>query len=115
MTLPDSETTLEISTQQCDSLLRSLSPPLLIDCREIYEYEHCHIASSKLVPLSIFQEHIEAEFPTPETPAIIYCHHGVRSLTATRYLRDLGYHQTFSMIGGIDLWSTKIDSQIPRY
>lgn len=115
MELPNPAETNELSTQQCQSLLRSSSPPLLIDCREIHEFEHCRIEGANLVPLSIFREHIEAEFPSADTPAIIYCHHGVRSLTATNYLRDLGFTHTFSMAGGIDQWSLQIDPTVPRY
>ena len=106
---------LEYDIEQCHSLLNSASPPILIDCREIHEHSFCRIEGSTLVPLSQFQDLIEAAFPSADTPAIIYCHHGVRSLNAVIYLREQGFAHTYSMRGGIDQWSLHIDSKVARY
>ncbi|MFC5049397.1 rhodanese-like domain-containing protein [Rubritalea spongiae] len=115
MTLPDPTYTNELDPLQCQQLLASEVPPLLIDCRELNEFAFCRIDGSALVPLSNFTEKAEAEFPEKDTPAIIYCHHGVRSLNAVFYLRAQGFTHTYSMRGGIDLWSLEIDPSIPRY
>lgn len=115
MTLPDPEFANELSVQQCKALLEGENPPLLIDCRELNEYAFCRIEGSTLAPLSNFMETAEAEFKASDTPAIIYCHHGVRSLNAVFYLRDKGFTHTYSMHGGIELWSTDIDPSVPRY
>lgn len=113
--LPSPEYTNEIGVQQCRDLLLSDTPPLLIDCRELNEYSFCRIEGSTLVPLSNFMGTAEAEFPSADTPAIIYCHHGVRSLNAVFYLREQGFTHTFSMRGGIDHWSLDIDPSVARY
>ena len=113
--LPSPEYTNELSVQQCRELLQSDNPPLLIDCRELNEYSFCRIEGSTLVPLSNFPGTAEGEFPATDTPAIIYCHHGVRSLNAVFYLRDKGFTHTYSMRGGIDIWSAEIDPSVPRY
>lgn len=113
--LPDPTYTNELDVKQCLELLSSDSPPLLIDCRELNEYAFCRIEGSTLVPLSNFTGTAEAEFAKASTPAIIYCHHGVRSLNAVYYLRDKGFTHTYSMIGGIDAWSLEIDPLVPRY
>lgn len=113
--LPSPEFMNELDVQQCYELLQSDNPPLLIDCRELSEYAFCRIEGATLVPLSDFMGAAEAEFLTADTPAIIYCHHGVRSLNAVFYLREQGFTHTFSMRGGIDLWSLDIDSSVPRY
>ena len=113
--LPDPSHTFEINVTLSQALLRSENPPLLIDCREINEYTHCRIDGATLVPLSDFMGAAEAEFSSSEVPAIIYCHHGVRSLNAVFYLREQGFTHTYSMAGGIDQWSLSIDSEVPRY
>ena len=57
-----------------------------------------------------------AAWPTDdERPYIIYCHHGMRSLQATQFLRGKGYANSFSLAGGIDAWSLQIDPEVPRY
>jgi rhodanese-related sulfurtransferase len=46
---------------------------------------------------------------------ILFCHHGMRSLDAAAWLRSQGVEGARSMTGGIDRWSTEIDSLVPRY
>jgi rhodanese-related sulfurtransferase len=113
--LPDPSHTFELDVAQCQDLLKSENPPLLIDCRELNEYTHCRIDGATLVPLSNFMGPAEVEFSSGDVPAIIYCHHGVRSLNAVFYLREQGFTHTYSMAGGIDQWSLLIDQDVARY
>jgi adenylyltransferase/sulfurtransferase len=46
---------------------------------------------------------------------VVYCHHGVRSLSAAAYLRRLGHVNVRSLAGGIDAWSCEVDPAVPRY
>ena len=54
------------------------------------------------------------ELPHDKLPWIVYCHHGVRSLYATQFLKFHGY-DALSLRGGIEEWSTTIDPSVPRY
>ena len=54
------------------------------------------------------------ELDPKQTPWIVYCHHGVRSLYATQFLKYHGY-DALSLRGGIEEWSTTIDPSVPRY
>ncbi len=50
-----------------------------------------------------------------DTPVVFMCHHGMRSRNAAeRFLRD-GFKQVYNLEGGIDAWSQKVDSSVPRY
>lgn len=111
------ENPLEISCQQTKVLLDGENPPVLIDCREQQEFDFCRIEGAILIPLSDFsgREKAEALLNHVEQEAIVYCHHGVRSLHATQYLHQQGYTNTRSMQGGIDLWSVVIDAEVARY
>ncbi len=91
------------------------NPPLLIDCRELNEWAACRIEGAVLVALSEFAGKVEKLFKDPDQQAIIYCHHGVRSLHAVQYLRQKGFKKTRSMQGGIDVWSTQVDPRVSRY
>ena len=104
----------EISVKETKAKLAEDGHPLLLDCREPNEWDFCRIEGALLVPLSNFKSAVE---PVPLGPegAIIYCHHGVRSLHATRYLLDQGYENIVSMAGGIDAWSLEVDEKVPRY
>ena len=48
-------------------------------------------------------------------PVVAYCHHGVRSLTAARWLADQGLTGVQNLDGGIDAWSIQVDPGVPRY
>ncbi len=109
------ENPLEASCQQTKELLGGENPPILIDCREQHEYDFCRIEGAIFIPLSDFSGRAEALFQHVEQDAIIYCHHGVRSLHATQYLHQQGFTKTLSMQGGIDVWSEKIDPTVARY
>lgn len=89
--------------------------PRLIDCREESEFAYCRIEGAELIPLSRFGEMADARLTDPDQPVVVYCHHGMRSLAATRHLRMKGHHRIWSLRGGIDAWSERIDPAVPRY
>ncbi len=108
----------EITPAALSSLLaeRSVAPLRLIDCREPEEYAYCHIEGAELVPLSDFAEEARRRGLLEETlPVIVYCHHGMRSLRATHFLRQRGLNTAWSLSGGIEQWSCEIDPNMPRY
>jgi adenylyltransferase/sulfurtransferase len=46
---------------------------------------------------------------------ILHCKAGLRSLKAAKALKKIGFKNVRSMVGGIEEWSKKIDSSVPRY
>ena len=54
------------------------------------------------------------ELPRDKQAIIVYCHHGVRSLHATQFLKFNGY-DALSLRGGTEAWSLEIDPNLPRY
>lgn len=109
------ELPLETGVEEVRDQLRSPNPPRLIDCREEDEWQLCRIEGAELVPLSQFGELAGQRFTDPEEHLIIYCHHGRRSERAALWLRQQGLGRAQSMRGGIELWSDRIDSSVPRY
>ncbi len=107
---------LELSVEQLHVLLRQQPEAFdLIDCREEDEWRHCRIEGATLVPLSRFAESAPLDPGSERRPAVVYCHHGMRSLRATQWLRQKGRPLTWSLAGGIDAWSAEIDPSVPRY
>ncbi len=105
----------EISPEELKDILDSGQSLRLIDCREDDEWHTCRIEGAQLIPLSNFAELIQARLSDHDQHLAVYCHHGVRSMRATMWLRQQGFHQTQSLRGGIDLWSELIDPAVPRY
>jgi rhodanese-related sulfurtransferase len=48
-------------------------------------------------------------------PLVVMCHSGGRSRRVAEYLSANGFAAIFNLTGGIDAWSTQLDSHVPRY
>jgi rhodanese-related sulfurtransferase len=118
---------LEIAPFEARDLLASAGDqkPILIDVREPDEWRVCRIDGAVLVPLGEVEERAEEVLDLvedrtdaggdPETPVIVYCHHGIRSLTAAAVLQAKGVRTARSLAGGIDQWSVVVDGSVQRY
>jgi rhodanese-related sulfurtransferase len=86
----------------------------MIDVREPGEHAICRIEGSELIPMRSIPQYLN-DLDNDEARLIVFCHHGVRSLSVVDWLRRQGVENCQSMSGGIDLWSLTIDSNVPRY
>jgi len=86
----------------------------LLDVREPWEFETAHIEGAKLMPMGDVPSRAHQELD-PEDHVIVYCHHGVRSMNVTVWLRQQGFEKAQSMAGGIDAWSRTVDPKVPVY
>jgi rhodanese-related sulfurtransferase len=114
------ELPIEIDVASVKQLLSDASAPddtavVLLDVREPDEHEFASIQGSRLFPMSQLQERIGELEPLKERHIVVHCHHGGRSLRVTEFLRSQGFSNVQNMTGGIDVWSTEIDAQVPRY
>lgn len=87
----------------------------LIDVREPAEHDICRIEGARLIPMRSIPDHLNELDDEEETDTIVFCHHGVRSLSVVDWLRAQGVANCQSMAGGIDLWSLLVDPTVPRY
>jgi len=106
---------LEISCQDVKKQQDAGQEFLLLDCREQSEYDHVHLAGATLLPMSEITERVSEIEQHRETPVVVYCHHGARSLRVAQWLDNQGFKDVKSMAGGIDVWSLEIDPALPRY
>jgi len=89
--------------------------PRLIDCREEDEFALCHIDGSELLPLSRWVDLAPDRLADPGQPVLVYCHHGMRSMQAARWLEARGHTDVRSLAGGIERWAVELDPAMPRY
>jgi len=90
-------------------------PVLLLDVRNYDEHAYCHLAGSVLIPLGELGGRVDEVDPPPDALVVVYCHHGVRSLSGAAILLHAGHTNVASLSGGIEAWSKQIDPSIPRY
>jgi len=87
--------------------------PLLLDVREVWEFEHCSIAGSLLIPMG--QIHQQLEVLDPDQEIVLICHHGVRSMHVAYFLERAGFAQLVNLEGGVDAWAREIDLTMELY
>ncbi|OYY94511.1 MAG: sulfurtransferase [Hydrogenophilales bacterium 28-61-23] len=87
--------------------------PLLLDVREPWEFDRCHIGGAKLLPMSQIQSNLAQLDPEQET--VVICHHGVRSFHVARFLEHNGFNNVINLSGGVDAWAKEVDHQMPTY
>ena len=86
---------------------------LLLDVREQAELDLAAVAGAVHIPMREIPGRL-AEL-TREQPIVVMCHSGGRSYRVAEYLLGNGFAEVFNLKGGIDAWSTQLDSHVPRY
>lgn len=86
---------------------------VLLDVRQPWEVQKASIPGATHIPLTNLIDHTDEL--DKKAKIIVYCHHGVRSMNACFFLRELGFEDVLSLCGGVDAWSHQIDPSIPTY
>ena len=86
---------------------------VLLDVREHDELTLAAVAGATHIPMREVPARL-AELD-PDKPLVVMCHSGGRSRRVAEYLLANGFLTVFNLKGGIDAWSTQLDSHVPRY
>ncbi len=103
----------EISAADTAALLKE-NGARLIDVREPWEFQTARIEGSLSMPMGEVPSRAHRELD-PEQRVLVVCHHGIRSMNVTVWLRNQGFEQAQSLRGGIDAWSVEVDPKVSRY
>lgn len=95
---------LEISVEETHELIGKKEPIILLDIREKEEIALGYIKGATFIPQGLLKEKAEQVLPDKNVPIVVYCAGGIRSLAATKMLKEKGYTQVFSMAKGINGW-----------
>lgn len=101
-----------IPADDLSKLILSQQPIQLIDVREPYEREICHIGGT-LIPLSNLNYAIDQL--DKDALTITYCKSGVRSATAAQLLTKADFKKVCTLDGGILKWIETVDSSLMPY
>lgn len=91
----------------------SRAKPVLLDVREAWEYEICHLDGSVLMPMHTVPARLseldrDAEY-------VVICHHGGRSAQVAMFLERQGFGQTINLAGGVAGWAAQVDPSMAQY
>lgn len=104
----------QIQPTDLKAMLDSGAPVVLLDVRQPEEHAYCRLPGSVLIPLG--ELHARAgEIDPGEALVVVYCHHGVRSISGAAVLLHAGFLNVASLAGGIERWATVVDPTVPRY
>ena len=104
---------LQIEVGDLDRWKRDAHALAILDVREPWERDICGFDGSLNIPMAELPGRL-GELPR-DRPVVVVCHHGMRSLHATQWLRAQGHDQACNLQGGIDAWASQIDSSMKRY
>lgn len=101
-----------IDPQQAHALLDANPRARLIDVRSAMEYNFVgHPVGAEHIPLKEFPdwtnlpgfiEQVRALEPDPDTPLVLMCRSGVRSMEAAKLLQQAGYQHLYNMEQGFE-------------
>ena len=93
---------------------------VVLDVREYFERDLATISLPETaielsIPMNSIPLRLHEVQAVSDRPVVVYCHHGVRSLTACRWLSEQGIPNLLNLSGGIDAWTDHVDPATPRY
>ena len=95
---------VEISAQELKQQVENGKQLTVVDVREREEWVQGHIPNSVFIPRGYLELQIEQNQPDRDAPVVVYCAGGVRSALAARNLKEMGYTNVISLIGGFNGW-----------
>jgi len=102
----------EISVQELEALRQAGADFLILDVRNIDEYEICNL-EGRLIPLSELPMRLEEL--NKDQHIVVHCHAGGRSRRATEFLIQQGFKNVCNLRGGITAWANEIDPSMRKY
>ena len=91
----------------------SKNSPFLLDVREPWEYETCHIPEVVLMPMQSVPARLQEL--EPDAQIVCICHHGGRSMQVASFLERNGFTQLLNLTGGVHAWAQQVDNAMPTY
>lgn len=77
---------------------------VVIDVCEAGEYAAGHVSGARHIPLAQLANQLPAVVKNKEIPVIFVCQSGMRSNSAARIAKGLGYTRPLSLGGGLSSW-----------
>ena len=103
----------QIGPSELKRLLDAGEPVRIVDIRQPIEWEIVHLEGSTLIP----RDRLPGELATVDRDEqiVVVCRTGVRSARVVAGLRESGFRNARSLMGGIIAWVREIAPHLPTY
>ena len=102
-----------ISARELQEMRNKGTPFTLLDVREPEELAISRLDGFIHIPMGVLP--VRAQELSKDSPVVVFCHRGVRSRLAARWMREHGFSDVVDLEGGIEAWSRDVDPSVPRY
>jgi adenylyltransferase/sulfurtransferase len=109
---PADSSDVDISPEELRQALGRDRVPLLLDVREPMEFQLSRLPDALLIPLGDLPDRLGEIDGARDI--VVYCHHGIRSVRATAFLRAAGFRAR-NLTGGLMAWIDRVDPTMLRY
>jgi sulfur-carrier protein adenylyltransferase/sulfurtransferase len=103
----------DISPHELARLLKTQTPPLLLDVREPHEQKISTFPKAVNIPLGVLASRLSELDSAREM--VLYCKSGSRSTRALELLVSAGFKKVKNLKGGINAWAKEVDPSLPEY
>lgn len=77
---------------------------VIIDVRDSHEFLKSHIENAINIPLSNLEDKLSSLEKYKNSPLIVNCQTGARSVSACKTLTKAGFEEVYNLLGGIQSW-----------
>lgn len=90
---------------------------IVLDVREPWEVQTASVTPQGFELLTIPMSTVPARLAdlSRERPIACLCHHGARSMQVAAFLAQQGFDTLANIAGGINAWSSQVDTSVPTY
>ncbi|MDX6505141.1 MAG: sulfur-carrier protein adenylyltransferase/sulfurtransferase, partial [Gaiellaceae bacterium] len=81
----------EVDAATLHDELAGADAPVVVDVRAQSEWDEGHIPGARHIGRDYLESRMESQLPERETPIVLYCESGNRSIMAAKTLQELGY------------------------
>ncbi len=103
-------TALDLAARLADT---TRPAPFLLDVREKWEFDTCHLDGATLMPMNTIPGRIDDL--DEEADIVCICHHGSRSMQVAAFLERNGFTRVTNLTGGMHAWALQVDKTMATY
>lgn len=99
-------TNIDITVEELHERRKNGENPIVIDVREVYEFDDFNIGG-KLIPLGTLPAELDELESIKDQEIIVHCRSGARSAAAKDLMMRQGFTHVRNLLGGILDWEMK--------